>query len=75
VALLVDELGGVAPVDPASVQPVYRSNDLRDVLTGHVLGQAEHRGRSVLLLDHRRLITDEALLNAVEGSRMELEEA
>lgn len=75
VALLVDELGGVAPVDPASVQPVYRSNDLRDVLTGHVLGQAEHRGRSVLLLDHRRLITDEALLSAVEGSRMELEEA
>jgi purine-binding chemotaxis protein CheW len=75
VALLVDELGGVAPVDPASVAPIYRSDDLKAGLAGHVLGQAEHRGRSVLLLDHRRLVTDEALLDAVESRGMELEEA
>ncbi|HNY41183.1 MAG TPA: chemotaxis protein CheW [Bryobacteraceae bacterium] len=75
VALLVDELGGVAPVDPASVTPVYGSDGLRAGLAGHALGQAEHRGRSVVLLDHRRLVTDEALLEAVESRGMELEEA
>jgi|GEM_PF-1251039 len=74
VALLVDELGGIAPVDPASVAPVYASEEVEAGLAAHALGQAEHRGRSVLLLDHRRLVTDDALLEAFEGGGLELEE-
>ena len=64
-ALLVEELGGVALVDPASVAITGDSPD--EAAAEHLLGQAEHRGRTVLLLDHRRLLTAEALIEAVEG--------
>jgi chemotaxis signal transduction protein len=64
-ALLVEELGGVALVDPASVAIPGDSPD--EAAAEHLLGQAQHRGRTVLLLDHRRLLTAEALMEAVEG--------
>lgn len=64
-ALLVEELGGVALVDPASVAIAGDTSD--EAEAEHLLGQAEHRGRTVLLLDHRRLLTAEALIEAVEG--------
>ncbi|HEY3443277.1 MAG TPA: chemotaxis protein CheW [Paludibaculum sp.] len=59
-ALLVDELGGVAIVDPASVETDL--SELEGMLAKHTLGLAEHRGRVVLLLDHRNLVTHEALM-------------
>ncbi len=66
-ALLVDELGGVALVDPASVAVPIDGADSDTTVGEHFLGQADHRGRTVLLLDHRRLLTAEALLESVEG--------
>lgn len=65
VALLVDELGGVALVDRAAVaaDPVQPGQSM----AAHTLGTAEHRGRSVLLLDHRNLVTPEALMASAES--------
>jgi len=59
-ALLVDELGGVAIVDPAAVETDM--SELEGSLAKHTLGLAEHRSRVVLLLDHRNLVTPEALM-------------
>jgi len=66
-ALLVEELGGVALVDPASVLIPVDDADSGATAGEHFLGQADHRGRTVLLLDHRRLVTAEALLESVGG--------
>ena len=54
-ALLVDELGGIALVDPSDIE-----TDLADVeseFENHVFGVAPHRGRRVLLLDPRTLLS------------------
>lgn len=59
-ALLVDELGGVAIVDPAAVETDMAG--LQASMAKHTLGMTEHRGRVVLLLDHRNLVTPEALM-------------
>lgn len=59
-ALLVDELGGVAIVDPTAVETDM--SELEGSLAKHTLGLAEHRSRVVLLLDHRNLVTPEALM-------------
>ena len=64
VALLVDELGGVALVDPATVETEL--GDLEHSMARHTLGLTEHRGRIALLLDHRNLVTSDALMAAAE---------
>ena len=64
VALLVDELGGVALVDPGAI--VTELADLEYSMAQHTLGMTEHRGRIVLLLDHRNLVTPEALMASAE---------
>ena len=64
VALLVDELGGVALVDPAAI--VTELADLEHSMAQHTLGMTEHRGRIVLLLDHRNLVTPAALMASAE---------
>jgi purine-binding chemotaxis protein CheW len=65
VALLADELGGVALVDPAGVETDM--SELEHSIASHALGMTEHRGRFVLLLDHRNLVTPEALMASAES--------
>ncbi len=53
-ALLVDELGGVALVDPSAIET--NPDGLDAGLTRHILGAASHRGRRVLLLNPRTIL-------------------
>jgi purine-binding chemotaxis protein CheW len=67
VALMVDELGGVALVDPQELALQLDHDEAGAPGGGRMRGKTQHRGRSVELLDHRRLFTAEALLEQVEG--------
>jgi len=58
-ALLVDELGGIAQIDPATVETAL--DGLEPALARHCTGAAPHRGRLALLLDPQSLLSTAAL--------------
>lgn len=71
-AWLVDGLGGMALVDPAAQK---RGQTVNQSAAGIVLGSADHRGRRLLLLDGRRLASEEAVEEAAEQWAVRLEES
>jgi chemotaxis signal transduction protein len=64
VAWLVDGLGGMALLDPDRISPPGQGGPADPTGNGMVSGTAGHRGRSLLLLDGRRLASEESIEQA-----------
>lgn len=64
VAWLVDGLGGMALVDPERISAPGQGEPADPAGNGMVSGKAGHRGRSLLLLDGRRLASEESIEQA-----------
>jgi purine-binding chemotaxis protein CheW len=64
VAWLVDGLGGMALLDPDRISPPNQGQPDDPAGSGIVSGTAGHRGRRLLLLDGRRLVSEESIEQA-----------
>ncbi|MBA3975636.1 MAG: hypothetical protein C0504_15625 [Candidatus Solibacter sp.] len=75
VAWLVDGLGGMAVVDPDRISSPGQGGPADPGGKGIVSGTAGHRGRSLQLLDGRRLVSEDAIERASGGWEVRLEES